>query len=113
MKYFQYIALAATTALLLSASLAVAQEPTDARRDGGGPGASAQSFGASNKKRQTLTDEEKADLEALRVQMIQDGIDYLKESQSANGSFSASPRVGIGPTLIDAIGLLRVGVKLD
>lgn len=113
MKYFQYIALAATTALLLSASLAGAQDLAESRRDGGGPGASAQSVGASNKKRQTLTDEEKADLEALRVQMIQDGIDYLKESQSANGSFSASPRVGIGPTLIDVIGLLRVGVKLD
>ena len=65
------------------------------------------------KKRAALTETEKANLQQLRVRMIQDGIEFLKKTQSANGSFSASPRVGIGPTIIDAIGLLRAGVKVD
>lgn len=65
------------------------------------------------KMRDALSNEDIADLNALRVKMIADGVEFLKKSQSSNGSFSASPRVGIGPTLIDAIGLLRAGVALE
>ncbi len=82
------------------------------RGGNGGPGASAQ-VSPAKKMRSELSKEEKADLEALRVKMIDDGVKRLAKSQGENGSFSASPRAGIGPTLIDAIGLLRVGVKLD
>lgn len=65
------------------------------------------------KMREKLSDEERADLETLRKKALADGVEYLRKVQLPTGSFSASPRVGIGPTLIDAIGLLRAGVKLD
>ncbi|MBQ9874063.1 MAG: terpene cyclase/mutase family protein [Thermoguttaceae bacterium] len=65
------------------------------------------------KMRASLSDAERADLEALRASMVAEGIAFLTKSQSEDGSFSASPRVGIGPTLIDVAGLLRAGVKLD
>jgi len=68
---------------------------------------------ATKKMRNTLSDEERANLDALRLQMIEQGVAYLAKSQSASGSFSSSPRVGIGPTIIDVIGLLRVGTPLD
>ncbi|MBR5757914.1 MAG: terpene cyclase/mutase family protein [Thermoguttaceae bacterium] len=79
---------------------------------GSGPGATTPDV-PKGKMRVALTGEEKANLQALRAKMAQDGIEFLKKSQSSNGSFSASPRVGIGPTIIDAIGLLRAGVKID
>jgi squalene-hopene/tetraprenyl-beta-curcumene cyclase len=65
------------------------------------------------KKRESLSDEERADLEKLRNTMLADGVEYLRKVQLPNGSFSASPRVGVGPTLVVAIGLLRAGVSLD
>ena len=65
------------------------------------------------KKRTALSEAEKSDLEGLRRQMIQDGVAFLATRQSESGSFSESPRVGIGPTLIAAMGLLRAGVNLD
>lgn len=65
------------------------------------------------KMREKLSEEERSDLEKLRKKMLADGVEYLRKLQLPNGSFSASPRVGIGPTLVDAIGLLRAGVKLD
>jgi len=67
----------------------------------------------AKKMRKALSEEERANLETLRLQMIEQGVAYLAKSQSASGSFSASPRVGIGPTIIDVIGLLRVGTSLD
>jgi len=81
----------------------------------GGPPAGVSSGSAAQivKMRETLAEEERADLEALRVKMIADGVEYLRKVQLPSGSFSASPRVGIGPTIIDAIGMLRVGVSLD
>ncbi|MDO5308352.1 MAG: terpene cyclase/mutase family protein [Planctomycetia bacterium] len=63
------------------------------------------------KKRAALADAQLNDLDALRLEMLAQGVAYLKSSQSSDGSFSASPRVGIGPTIVDAIGLLRAGVK--
>ena len=65
------------------------------------------------KKREALTDKEKNDLDALRRAMMKDGVAFLTKIQGENGSFSANPRVGIGPTLIDAVGLLRAGVSLN
>lgn len=85
-----------------------------ARRGAGNRNAqNAQNAASVEKKRGAASIETSGDLEALRKEMIEDGVRFLTRSQSENGSFSASPRVGIGPTIIDAIGLLRVGVKLD
>ncbi len=78
---------------------------------GGGPQIPAPR--AIAKKRTALSEAEKNNLEGLRRQMIQDGVAFLASRQSESGSFSESPRVGIGPTLIAAMGLLRAGVKLD
>ena len=77
----------------------------------GGPG--MQSAAQVVKMRKELTAEERADLNALRLKMSDMGVDYLRKIQLPSGSFSSSPRVGIGPTIVDAIGLLRAGVKLD
>ena len=77
----------------------------------GGPG--MQSAAQVVKMRKELTAEERADLNALRLKMSNMGVDYLRKIQLPSGSFSSSPRVGIGPTIVDAIGLLRAGVKLD
>ncbi len=63
---------------------------------------------APPKKRDKLAPE--TNYEALRREMIADGIAYLSKAQLESGSFSASPRVGIGPTIVDTIGLLRAGV---
>lgn len=65
------------------------------------------------KMREKLSDEERGDLQALRVKMLADGVKYLSQMQLPSGSFSASPRAGIGPTLVDAIGLLRAGAAID
>ncbi|MBR4833096.1 MAG: terpene cyclase/mutase family protein [Thermoguttaceae bacterium] len=63
--------------------------------------------------RKTLTETERADVEALRLQLVEDGIEFLKKARAANGSFSASPRSGVGPTIVVATSLLRSGVSLD
>ena len=62
------------------------------------------------KKRAKLSAE--IELDALRREMIADGVAYLTRAQLDSGSFSSSPRVGIGPTLVDTIGLLRGGVPV-
>ncbi len=77
----------------------------------GGPG--MQSAAQVVKMRKELTADERADLNSLRLKMSDMGVDYLRKIQLPSGSFSSSPRVGIGPTIVDAIGLLRAGVKLD
>lgn len=94
-----------------------ADRPDNRRRggmggmEGGRPGATPAAQVV--KKRESLSDEERADLEKLRNTMLADGVEYLRKVQLPNGSFSASPRVGVGPTLVVAIGLLRAGVSLD
>ncbi|MDR0326878.1 MAG: hypothetical protein LBI05_01135 [Planctomycetaceae bacterium] len=52
------------------------------------------------------------DAEKIR-QSVDKGITYLRSTQSASGSWSASPRTGIGPTAIILAGLLDVGVPVD
>ena len=90
------------------------QRRGDAQRGGRGYGRSETAPSAPvAKMREKLSDEERADLEALRKKALADGVEYLRKVQLPTGSFSASPRVGIGPTLIAAIGLLRADVKLD
>lgn len=65
------------------------------------------------KMREALTEAERADLEALRVKMVDDGLKYLAKAQSENGSFAPSLRAGIGSTILITVGLLRSGVGLD
>ena len=65
------------------------------------------------KMRKTLSAVEKSDVEALRLQLVKDGIAFLKKARMSNGSFSASPRAGVGPTIVVATALLRCGVSLD
>ena len=109
---------------ILSTSFVLAQNPGERAREtrgggwqgqarGGRGGATTANAPVAPKMRDKLTDAERDDLEALRVKMIDYGVAYLAKAQLENGSFSASPRVGIGPTLVDVIGLLRVGVKPD
>ncbi len=95
-----------------------AQRPDGVRRGGGRDGTTGGRPEAATaaqvvKKREKLSDEERTDLEALRKSMLADGVEYLRKVQLPNGSFSFSPRVGVGPTLVVAIGLLRAGVSLD
>lgn len=65
------------------------------------------------KMRDALTDEDLGDLESLRLDMVADGIEFLRNVQFPDGSFSETPRVGLGPTLVVANGLLRAGVRPD
>ncbi len=91
-------------------------EGNETRADRGSRRGAAENVDANaapKKMRASLSDEEKANLDELRLQMIEQGAAYLAKSQGASGSFSASPRVGVGPTIIDVIGLLRVGTPLD
>jgi squalene-hopene/tetraprenyl-beta-curcumene cyclase len=46
-------------------------------------------------------------------QSISKGIAYLRSTQSTAGSWSASPRTGIGPTAIVLAGLLDAGLPID
>jgi len=46
-------------------------------------------------------------------QSMDKGIAFLRSTQSSAGSWSASPRTGIGPTAIILAGLLDAGVPLD
>ena len=84
----------------------------DARGDGRAPNPRA-SAAVVQRKRERLSADERADLERLRASLTQDGIEYLRKAQAEDGSFSASPRVGIGPTLVVTLGLLRSGMKLE
>lgn len=96
-----------------SASSGVPNRGTGTRGGrGGGPGNAAPQV-VQNKMRKALTAAERSDLEKLRGEMIKQGVAYLSKAQQDNGAFSVSPRSGIGPTLVDTIGLLRVGVPLD
>ena len=52
-----------------------------------------------------------ADMEAQRKEMVQKGAEFLRKSQAADGSFSASPRTGIGPTGVVVSGLLEAGIS--
>lgn len=92
----------------------------EGRKEFGGRGAGGRGAGDANgaravavKMREKLSDAERGDLESLRRKMLADGIEYLRKVQLPNGSFSSSPRVGVGPTMVVAIGLLRAEVKLD
>lgn len=49
--------------------------------------------------------------EKTRKELIEKGIEYLRGSQADDGSWSASPRSGIGPTGVVLAGLLDVGVS--
>jgi squalene-hopene/tetraprenyl-beta-curcumene cyclase len=44
---------------------------------------------------------------------VDKGVAYLRSTQSAVGSWSASPRTGIGPTAVILAGLLDAGVAID
>ena len=44
---------------------------------------------------------------------IDKAVDYLRTTQSPTGSWSASPRTGIGPTTIILAGLIDVGVDIN
>ena len=46
-------------------------------------------------------------------QSLDKGIAYLRSTQSNAGSWSASPRTGIGPTAVILAGLLDAGVPID
>jgi len=46
-------------------------------------------------------------------QSLDKGVAYLRSTQSPAGSWSASPRTGIGPTTIILAGLLDAGVSID
>ena len=81
--------------------------------NGGGRGGVSAPVVEAPKMRSTLSETERADVEALRLQMVKDGIAFLKKAQMSNGSFSASPRAGVGPTIVVATALLRCGVALD
>ena len=52
------------------------------------------------------------DTDAIR-QSIDKAVSYLRSTQSNAGSWSASPRTGIGPTAIVLAGLLDAGVPVD
>ena len=80
---------------------------------GGGRGAQTAPVVEPEKMRKTLSDDEKSDVETLRLQLVKDGVAFLKKAQMTNGSFSASPRAGVGPTIVVATSLLRSGVALD
>ena len=86
---------------------------TEGRGGQGGRGAQTAPVVKAEKMRQTLSDAEKNDVEALRLQLVKGGIAFLKKAQASNGSFSASPRAGVGPTIVVATALLRSGVALD
>ena len=60
-----------------------------------------------------LTDEMKTERERIRQELVQKGAEYLELVQSVDGSFSTSPRSGIGPTIIVLIGLLSNGYPPD
>lgn len=79
----------------------------------GGRGGTLAAVAKPEKMRKSLSDAERADVETLRLQLIKDGIAFLKKSRASNGAFSVSPRAGVGPTIVVASGLLRAGVALD
>lgn len=96
------------------------QEQRRGQGQGRGPGARGGSGGfaasevpAPKKMRESLSEFQRANLEVLRQQMLVGAFMYLEEAQSESGSFSSSPRVGIGPTLVCAIGILRAGAPID
>ena len=59
-----------------------------------------------------ITKEQRAQWEKDRLEMLRKGIDYLRMVQGENGSFSASPRSGIGPTIVVTIGLIDSGLPV-
>ncbi|MDR1959217.1 MAG: terpene cyclase/mutase family protein [Planctomycetaceae bacterium] len=50
--------------------------------------------------------------EKTRQELVRKAADYLRTSQGEDGSFSVSPRSGIGPTAIITAGLLQNGVSV-
>ncbi len=64
-------------------------------------------------KSQEITKVQRMQWEKERLEMLRKGIDYLRMVQGENGSFSASPRSGIGPTIVVAIGLLESGLPVS
>ncbi|MCF0234149.1 MAG: hypothetical protein HUK22_04125, partial [Thermoguttaceae bacterium] len=110
-RYFRIFAL---VSILLFTVSAFAQRPGGARPGGAGGGRpDAAPTVAPPKLRASLDAAQLADLQGLRQECVKLGLAYLTKAQQENGSFSASPRAGIGPTLIVALGLLRSGVPLD
>ena len=82
-------------------------------RGGRGGGGTTAPVVEPEKMRKSLSEAERADVEALRLQLVKDGIAFLKKARMSNGSFSSSPRAGVGPTIVVATALLRSGVSLD
>ena len=54
-----------------------------------------------------------SDIETQRKEMLDRAVTFLRQSQVDDGSFSASPRSGIGPTGVVISGLLEAGVSPD
>lgn len=59
------------------------------------------------------TKEQRDQWEKDRREMLRKGIDFLRLTQGENGSFSSSPRSGIGPTIVVTIGLLESGLSVS
>lgn len=53
------------------------------------------------------------DFETQRKELLDKAVNYLRQSQAEDGSFSASPRSGIGPTGVIVSGLLEAGIPAD
>ncbi|MDO5554794.1 MAG: terpene cyclase/mutase family protein [Planctomycetia bacterium] len=51
--------------------------------------------------------------EPERQALVAKGVDYLRGQQRENGSFSQSPRAGVGTSVIALMGLLRSGLTPD
>lgn len=47
--------------------------------------------------------------EKTRTQLVEKGVEFLRSVQEENGSFSVSPRSGIGPTAVVIAGMLQNG----